>query len=79
MDVASNIVSKISEKLLVKIDLRELISEFFHPEKYILVFDDLERCNMDINRVLGYINRFVEHDGAKVIIIADQEKIGKAH
>jgi AAA+ ATPase superfamily predicted ATPase len=41
------------------------------------VFDDLERCDMPINKVLGYINEFVEHDGCKVIIIANESEIEK--
>ena len=39
------------------------------------VFDDLERCDAPINRVLGYINQFVEHDDSKVIIIANDAEI----
>jgi len=42
---------------------------------YVLVFDDLERCSMEVNSVLGYINYFVEKDGYKVILIADEEKL----
>jgi hypothetical protein len=39
------------------------------------VFDDLERCEAPINKVLGYINQFVEHDGSKVIIVANENEI----
>ena len=39
------------------------------------IFDDLERCKMPINSVMGYINGFVEHDGCKVIVIANEEEI----
>ena len=42
------------------------------------IFDDLERCEAPINKVLGYINQFVEHDDAKVIIIANEKEIGHA-
>lgn len=48
-----------------------------NTEKYILVFDDLERCSMDLNNVLGYINHFVEHQGYKVVILANEEEILK--
>jgi hypothetical protein len=41
----------------------------------LVVFDDLERCEAPINKVLGYINGFVEHDGCKVIIIANESEI----
>lgn len=42
----------------------------------VIVFDDLERCNCDINEVLGYINNFVEHSDASVIIAANEDEIG---
>ncbi len=41
----------------------------------VLVFDDLERCSLPIENVLGYINYFVEHDGRKVVIICNEEEI----
>ena len=43
----------------------------------ILIFDDLERCKMDIDNILGYINHFVEHQGLKSIIIANEEELIK--
>ena len=42
-------------------------------DKSILVFDDLERCKIDISNILGYINYFVEHKGLKVIIVANED------
>lgn len=41
----------------------------------LFIFDDLERCDAPINKVLGYINQFVEHDGCKVIILANEKEI----
>lgn len=38
-----------------------------------LVFDDIERCQIDIKQLLGYINYFVEHCSCHVIIIGDIE------
>lgn len=43
----------------------------------VLVFDDLERCQIDIADLLGYINFLVEHEGYRVIIIANEEEIFK--
>ncbi|MZK50966.1 P-loop NTPase fold protein [Clostridium beijerinckii] len=51
------------------------ISNYVSIENSILIFDDLERCNMDINEVLGYINNFVEHDGIKTIIVSNEKEI----
>ena len=43
--------------------------------KRILIFDDLERCSINISDLLGYINQFVEHQNLKIIILADESKI----
>lgn len=44
-----------------------------NTDRHILIFDDLERCQMDIGSLLGYINYFVEHQDLKVIIIANED------
>lgn len=41
----------------------------------VLVIDDLERCSMKIADVMGFINTFVEHEGLKVIILANEADI----
>jgi len=41
----------------------------------ILIFDDLERCKIDLVDIFGYINQFLEHQGLKIIIIADESKL----
>jgi hypothetical protein len=41
----------------------------------ILIFDDLERCNIELEILLGYINNFVEHQGLKVILVANEDEI----
>lgn len=43
----------------------------------ILIFDDFERCKIETDAVLGYINHFVEHQGFKVILLAHEEEILK--
>ena len=43
--------------------------EFFSTDDKVLCFDDLERANVDVIDILGYINNFVEHDHIKTIII----------
>jgi hypothetical protein len=54
------------------ISIKSILSKF---KNKFLVFDDLERCNMPIQNVLGYINAFVEHQDSKVIIIANDDEI----
>ena len=46
-----------------------------NTDKSILIFDDLERCQIDIGNLLGYINYFVEHQGLKVILVANEDKL----
>lgn len=43
--------------------------------KSILIFDDLERCKIDIGILLGYINYFVEHQELKVILVANEDEL----
>ena len=43
----------------------------------ILCFDDLERSSFPIDLVLGYINRFVEHNNIKTIVICNESEIDK--
>lgn len=43
----------------------------------ILIFDDLERCSINIVDLLGYINNFVEHQSYKVILLANEEELKK--
>ncbi|HLP88888.1 MAG TPA: P-loop NTPase fold protein [Nostocaceae cyanobacterium] len=52
----------------LNIDLKKI-------ENSVLIFDDLERCNIELSNILGYINYFVEHQGLKVIILANEEKL----
>ena len=50
-------------------------SDLINTEKYVIVFDDLERSQMTIEKVLGYINQYVEIVGQKVICICNEDDI----
>nr|WP_281722567.1 P-loop NTPase fold protein [Nitrosomonas nitrosa] len=54
------------------LQLTEILSKF---RRGTYVFDDLERCEMPLKAVLGYINRFVEHSDCKVVIVASEKDI----
>ena len=78
-------------KTTVKVDLSELhkgdlslgsqfpdlkVAELLDGAKSrVIIFDDFERAKMDPVEILGYINPLVEHDGCKVIILANEEEI----
>ena len=49
--------------------------EFFATDNKVLCFDDLERANVDVIDILGYINNFVEHDHIKTIIICNEKEL----
>lgn len=62
----------------INIDLDDFFSaicEIINWERYIIIFDDLERCNCDITEVMGFINNLVEHHGSKAILVANEAEI----
>ena len=80
--IASVVIGKLLKYGLRKIDADE--SDFDgiqdilpNYDNNIIIFDDLERCNCDVCAVLGYINNFVEHSNASVIILANEDEIGR--
>lgn len=58
------------------VHFNELKNNLDIPTKSIMIFDDLERCNMDVITVLGYINSISEHSNTKVIIVANESELG---
>ena len=50
-------------------------AEFFSTDDEVLCFEDLERANVDVIDILGYINNFVEHDHIKTIIICNEKEL----
>ena len=76
--VAGRVIKSILKHRGVDIDGQFDVRNFLATTEFALyVFDDLERSNMDVNEVLGYINEFVEHDGCKVVLLANEQEIKK--
>lgn len=72
--ITGRIAKAIAKKFAVDPELK--IKDLLPKAKIdVYVFDDLERCNIKSNAVLGYINELVEHDGRKVVIIANEKEI----
>lgn len=64
--------------ITTKFDKLEDIAAFFSNKKnkeVVLVFDDLERNDISIVEVLGFINGLVENSKVKVILIANEKAI----
>ena len=77
METASNILT--ASLGAVNIDLSKIKDTLAKIDinNWIICFDDLERCCLPINEMLGYINRLVEHNNCKVIVLANEKEIGK--
>lgn len=60
-----------------KINLKDLpsIKDIKNLNKIVLILDDIERCSLDINELLGFINNLTEHHNIKIILIANEEEI----
>ena len=81
------VAASISSKLLFKgfkLDVSEeelkklgkAFQEITPKEKNkIFILDDLERCSIDKQELLGYINNLVEHNGKRVILLSNEEKL----
>lgn len=77
METASNILT--ASLGAVNIDLSKIKETLakINISNWIICFDDLERCCLPINEMLGYMNRLVEHNNCKVIVLANEKEIGK--
>lgn len=77
METASNILT--ASLGAVNIDLSKIRDTLakININNWIICFDDLERCCLSVNEILGYINRLVEHNKCKVIVLANEKEIGK--
>ena len=79
------VVGKTILKQLANVDINfdirepnyEKIYKSINLKNRLIVFEDLERANIDIVEFLGYVNNLVEQDGAKVLIIANENEILK--
>lgn len=58
-------------------DIGKLVQLFPNYDNNVIILDDVERCGCDINELLGFINNFVEHSDASVILVANEKEIGK--
>jgi hypothetical protein len=45
----------------------------------LLIFDDLERCGMSLEEMMGVFSTYSEHLGFQMVLIADEEKLLQRH
>lgn len=58
-----------------KKDFMGIIDQSEKIKDYVIVLDDIERCSIDIEELMGYINNLVEHKKVKMILVANEREI----
>ena len=46
-------------------------------EQLVLIFDDVERCQIDVIELMGFLNNLCENKGYRVILIANEDEISR--
>ncbi|MGK4566770.1 P-loop NTPase fold protein [Flavobacterium sp. 3HN19-14] len=78
MKLGKNVISFLSNKFIgAKVEdiLKDVELDLATLSKYVICFDDLERCKIPLPEILGFINNYVEHKNLKVVILSDESKI----
>lgn len=79
--LVTNVINKASSYYL-KSSLSDIFKgvsvDAFNFSKYIICFDDLERSQIPVKEVFGFINNYVEHKNLKTIILTDEKEINKS-
>lgn len=57
-------------------DLQNLYETIDLKDK-LIIFEDVERCQIDMVDILGYVNGLVEQDGVKVLLITNEKEFLK--
>jgi hypothetical protein len=74
----TNLLNQTSKKYLnssLNDIFKDVSVDMFKFSKHIICFDDLERCQIPVKEVLGFINNYVEHKDLKTLILADETNI----
>ncbi len=77
IDTAGNILSASLGAVNIDLSKAKGILEKIDIKNWLICFDDLERCCISVNEVLGYMNHLVEHNNCKVIVLANEKEMGK--
>ena len=76
LDIGLNTLNQ-TNYLGFKINRKDLpsIKDILKLNDIALILDDIERCKLNINELLGFINNLIEHNNIKVILVANEEEI----
>lgn len=48
-----------------------------YKDEIVLIFDDVERCQVDIIELMGFLNNLCENNNYRVVVIANEKEIAK--
>lgn len=54
-------------------------SQLANKEKVVFIFDDIERCQIDMTELMGYLNNMSENNGFKLILVANEKEINRCN
>lgn len=69
------ILKGIKDHFLSDINVYDISADWLLMKNYLFVFDDLERCDCQVNELFGFLNGLVEHEKTKVILVANEREI----
>lgn len=72
---SKKIIALFVDKFVPKEKAFDITLDWLEINSYIFIFDDIERCDCPLNEVFGFINGLVEHEGVKVILVANEKEI----
>src|ERR1035437_8076782 len=72
-------ISKISFSFKHFFRIRAVHNKLKCIKKSIVIFHELEKCNININDMLSYIDKFSHRNSLKTIIIANEKNISKLY
>lgn len=73
----SNDLVNFQAKVPLLSDFVSIVNVWSKIENYILVFDDMERCEIDPCKVLGIVNYYLESKKCKCIIVCNENEINR--
>lgn len=73
--VGNLLATHIENKLSISFsDIVKLLENIDFKNK-LIILDDLERCNIDLQELLGFINNLVEHNNIKILLVANESEL----
>lgn len=73
--IVKNVVGHYGIDLSIDEKDMQKLYESVNLSKRLIILDDLERCRIDIVDILGFVNDLCEQDGAKVLLVANENAI----